>query len=371
MQEIDIALLLQEEATQNQYIFNFVLMNLIFVVAYVNRKKKVPEFITWLLLIVFVLYAYWDTDYFSFRYNFYTSLEGFRDPLYYYLSLLSFKSYTIFRLLIWGTALLLFYKTSRRFNLPSNYTAFIFAIFFLLTFSYARVSLGMALYFYGLSLILRPIRGKELNNLLWGIIIIASSYFGHRSMSVLILLTPLIFIKLNRKTLFLMVLAGIAFSSIAGILLSGFADESISVDPQFNAISDAANQYAVKDIVVEYNWKFTLIRNLRNYSIIIMLLYIVWKAVFTNAKVAMPNSIKRLIYLCCGILIIAVSFMSIPGLGAEIIGYRFLYMLGIPLCIIFTYMCNQGITKPKIAIILLIPALLYAEGFIFGKILSF
>ena len=97
IQEIDIALLLQEEATQNQYIFNFVLMNLIFVVAYFNRNKRIPEYFTWFLILIFLLYAYWDTDYFSFRHSFHTSLEGHRDPLYYYIGLLSFNSYTIFR----------------------------------------------------------------------------------------------------------------------------------------------------------------------------------------------------------------------------------------------------------------------------------
>lgn len=371
MSEVDITTLLQEEATQNQYIFNFVWMNLVFIVAYFNRNRKTPIFFTWLLILIFVLFAFWDTDYFSFRYIFHTSLEGFRDPLYYYLSFISFDSYTIFRLLIWGTGLLLFHKTAKRFNLSSNYTAYIFVIFFLLTFSYARVSLGMALYFYGLSHILKPNYQNQFASLVWGLIFIGCSYFGHRSMVIPILLTPLIFIKLTKKNILALVVGGIAFSSIASTLLTGFADESIPIDPQFAAVTDAATQYAVKDTVVEYNWKFTLMRNLRNYSFVILLGYIIWKCTFSKDRIFITDSTKQLINVCCGILIIAISFLIIPGMGADIIGYRLLYMLGIPLCIILTYMIDRGFTKPKTAFILLIPALLYAEGFIFGKILSF
>lgn len=368
---MDMELLLQHEATQNQYIFNFVLMNIIFLFSYLFRKNKRVVPLVWVLIAVFLLFAYWDTDYFSFRQIFYTSLQGFRDPLYYYLSFVSFDSYTIFRLLIWGSALLLFYKTIKRFSLPLNYSAFIFCVFFLLTFSYARVSLGMAMYFYGVSKLLIPSKNNHWLNLAIGIFFIISSYWGHRSMLVPILLTPLLFIELNKKMVTIFVFAGIVFSGLAQMLLSGFASEEIVMDSQVSGFGEAATQYAQIEYVREYNWKFTLIRYLRNYSFIILMAYFIWKTTMTKTKSVTEPYIKRLLSLCCGVLIIALSFMSMPGHGAEVIGYRYLYMLGIPLCIILTHTIKTGVIKPRVAILLLMPAFLYAEGFIFGKILSF
>lgn len=371
MQEIDIALLLQEEATQNQYIFNFVLMNLIFVVAYVNRKKKLPEFITWLLLIVFVLYAFWDTDYFSFRHIFYTSLEGFRDPLYYYLSILSFKSYTIFRLLIWGTALLLFYKTSRRFNLPSNYTAFIFAIFFLLTFSYARVSLGMALYFYGLSFVIKPSTYYRVESKVWGLLFICLSYLGHRSLVALILLTPLSLLKLDRQNFKQIAVFGTIIGIVTARLISGLMTGDISLGENMGAVGEAADKYANITVEMTYNWKFSLMRNLRFFSIYIACAYIVWKTIYSDSSKYISIYIKKLSTFCIGLLIFSVSFLTVPSWGADIISYRYLYMLGIPLCLIITYLATNGFASYRTIILLLILAFLYSEGFIFGKILSF
>ena len=167
------------------------------------------------------------------------------------------------------------------------------------------------------------------------------------------------------------VFAGIVFSGLAQMLLSGFASEEIVMDSQVSGFGEAATQYAQIEYVREYNWKFTLIRYLRNYSFIILMAYFIWKTTITKTKSVTEPYIKRLLSLCCGVLIIALSFMSMSGHGAEVIGYRYLYMLGIPLCIILTHTIKTGVIKPRVAILLLMPAFLYAEGFIFGKILSF
>ena len=128
---IDIETLQQLEATKGQYIFNFILMNLIFLLSYINRNKRRNIAITWLLALVFVVFAYWDTDYFTFRPIFYSpELATFRDPLYYYLSLISVNSYTVFRLIIWGLGLYFFKKTVDRLNISRNIAIYIFVVFF-------------------------------------------------------------------------------------------------------------------------------------------------------------------------------------------------------------------------------------------------
>lgn len=346
-------------------------MNFIFVVAYWNRKKRIPIRFTWFLILLFCLYAFWDTDYFSFRYMFYSSLEDFRDPLYYYLSKISFGSYTIFRFLIWGAGLLLVIKTVKRFGISPNIAAYVFTIFFMLTFSYARVSLGMAMFFYGLSYIIIPNKCFRVRGYIWGLIFIGCSFFGHRSLAALIALTPLAFIKLEKKIFILLTIGGIMASSLVAALLSSLMSGTISLGDSLGAVGEAAEQYAAKDTIMEYNWKFTLMRNLRNISIILAYAYIVWKVLYSKQSSVVSCPIKKLTTLCYGILIFSVSFLIIPGMGADIIGYRYLYMLGIPLCIIISYFATKGFCKPRTIILLLLMAFLYAEGFIFGKILSF
>lgn len=367
---IDIELLMQEEATQNQYIINFVLMNFVFLIAYLNKDKCYRVMFTWFMILIFCLYAFWDTDYFSFRYIFHTELKGFRDPLYYYLGEVSFGSYTIFRLLIWGTALYLFKKTIDRFKISSNIAAYIFAVFFLLTFSYARVSLGMAMYFYGLSYLIKLPQKDRFWSIVWGLLFIGCSYYGHRSLVALILLTPLAFIKLNKKSFFAITIVGILASSLAATLLSDLITGSLILGNDFGGAGEAAEQYANIEMEMEYNWKFTLMRYLRFSSFYIAIAYFIWKIAFSDDSKHIPNSIKRLTTISLGILIFAVSFMVLPSWGAEIIGYRYLYMLGIPVCIIMSYIASNKLCKPRTVSLLLLLAFLYSEGFIFGKIIS-
>lgn len=367
---IDLSTLLQEEATQNQYIINFVMMNIVFIVAYYNRNRSYPVQVTWILALIFCLYAFWDTDYFSFRYSFYTSLEGHRDPLYYYISLISFNSYTIFRLLIWGTALYLFKRTVDRFDISYNVAAYIFTIFFLLTFSYARASLGMAMYFYGLSFLIKPNQENRFWSIVWGLIFVGCSYYGHRSLMALILLTPLAFVKLNKKSFITIVVIGAMLSGLAATLLSDLISGTLILSDDFGAAGEAAEQYANIEVEKVYNWKFTLMRNLRFWSFYVAMAYIAWKIAFSRDSKLISDEIKRLATICLGILIFAISFMALPSWGAEIIGYRYLYMLGIPICIIVSYLVTYKYCKSQALLLLLLLAFLYAEGFILGKILS-
>lgn len=370
MTDIDLTLLHQEEATWGQYLINFLLMNIIFLMTYLNRKKSYPVQATWIATLIFCLVAYWDTDFFTFRNTFYTSLNDFRDVLYTYLGNISFNSYTIFRLIIWGTALHLFKKTVDRFEISRNIAIYIFTIFFLLTFSYARVSLGMAMYFYGLSFIIKPNRDNRFWSIVIGLAFIGCSYFGHRSLMAIILLTPLAFIKLNKKVFIAIVVIGAIASGLVAILLSDLIAGTIQLSDDFGGAGEAAEHYANIEIELEYNWKFALMRYLRFSSFYVAMAYISWKIAFSADSKLISNEIKRYATLSLGILVLALSFMLLPTWGADTIGYRYLYMLGIPVCIMLSYFRTNRISKSSTIFILLILALMYSEGFILGKVLN-
>jgi hypothetical protein len=185
-----------------------------------------------------------------------------------------------------------------------------------------------------------------------------------------ILLTPLAFIKLNKKVFFAIIIVGVLASNLAANLLSDLIAGTVQLRNDFGSAGEAAEHYANIEVEMEYNWKFTLMRYLRFSSFYITMAYITWKIAFSADSKLISNNIKRLATISLGILIFAVSFMLLPTWGAEIIGYRYLYMLGIPVCIILSYFGTNKISKPRTIFILLILALMYSEGFILGKVLS-
>lgn len=362
-------ILRQGEATLNQYIFNFILMNIIFLLCYIFRNDRKDRTISWLLVLVFCLFAYWDTDYFSFREGFFTSLVDFRDPLYYYLSLISFNSYTLFRFIIWGGGLLLYIKSLEKFNIPLNNAVFIFAIFYLLTFSVGRISLGVCMYFFGISLLLNAEHNK-VSRFIVGIIFVICSYWGHRAMIVPIILSPLIMLKPNRIQISSLIVIGL----IVGKFTAPFLSRIISGDIVMGfglAAEDALLGYASNENEVVMNWKFETTSKLRWYSIYVLMIYCVWKCFYSKYRDAVQISIKHLVTLCFGIFIIAFSLQQFDTIGANEMGERFLLILGIPLTLILAFLRKENICSQKTMFLLLLPALIYAEGFIFGKLLSF
>lgn len=354
----------------SEFFFNFIIMNIIFILVSRNKYDLLEKKSLWFVILFFCLYAFWDTDYFSFAAIFYEGLENFRDPIYYYISKISFGSYIIFRLWIWGVAILLLRDIARRFGLNQNNFCYIFAVFFLLTFSYARVSLGMALYFWGLSFLL--IKDKRWFGRI--IRIFASfvlAYLSHRSMLVVILLTPWAFVKLTkRKVMLFAILSPFVVIGVQAILGNIIAGKLLSGESEF---AQSASDYAQSAIEISFNWKWRLITILRYWSFYIALGYILYVLYFKNKYEYCSSAVQSLLTLTLFIVIIAATILVVAGnrmLGLWLVGYRYLYMAGIPLCIIISYLYqNRVFSEKEVKFMLLFP-FLYAELFLLGKILT-
>lgn len=354
----------------SEFWFNFIIMNLIFLLVSRYKFHSPEKKELWLAVLFFCLYAFWDTDYFSFARVFYEGLANFRDPIYYYISKISFCSYIIFRLWIWGISILLVRDTAKRFNLEQNNFCYVFTIFFLLTFSYARVSLGMALYFWGLSFLLIK-DDVFFNRFLKIIVSFIFAYWAHRSMLVLVLLTPLAFIKLTKKKIiFLVILLPLIVLGIRIVLGNIIAGTLLSGENEF---THSALGYAQSAIKVSFNWKWRLITTLRYWSFYIALIYILYVFFFKNKWEYSSPEIQSLLTFTLFLVIIAVTILIIAGnkmLGLWVVGYRYLYMAGIPISLIISHLYQSDILQEKELRFLLLPAFLYAELFIFGKILT-
>lgn len=354
----------------SEFWFNFLIMNIIFLLVSRYKFHSQEKKGLWFALLLFCLYAFWDTDYFSFARVFYEGLEDFRDPIYQYIAKISFGSYIVFRFWIWGGAILLVRDTAKRFKLNENNFCFVFTVFFLLTFSYARVSLGMALYFWGLSFLL--IKDRAFFYRFFKVVVsFIFAYWVHRSMLVIILLTPLAFIKLTKKKIvFFAVLLPFIILSIQIVLGNIIAGALLSGENEF---SQSALGYAQSAIEVSFNWKWELITTLRYWSFYIALIYILYIFFIKNKWKDCNSEIRSLLTLTLFIIIMAVTILVIAGnkiLGLWVVGYRYLYMSGIPLCIIMSYLYQKNIFNIRELRLLLLFPFFYAELFILGKILT-
>lgn len=359
------------EANLEQYIVSFILLNICFICAFFFRKNEKASGISWLFALLTCLFAYWDSDYFGLQDSFSELAAGysdnFKDPFYIWLAQLSFGNYTMFRFIIWGMALYMFKRTCNIYNIPSGMSAFVFVIFFLTTFAYARASLGMASYFFGISIILY--KQHNFYNILKGLFFLLISILFHRSMAFLVVLSPLVLFRLNKKTVLIVLLllpfAIVALRNAISDFFDGF--QVFGSSEMFANISESAQKYASITDEVEMNWKFALVRYLRISSFFIVFAYIAYKDMCRKGCLGKSDNLVMPMFF---ISILSLMLLLCDSLGTMIVGYRILFMTGLPLCICLTTLYCQKMISLRGLILLVMPSVLSSEGFIFGKILA-
>ena len=106
-----------------------------------------------LLILFFCLFSFWGADWFHYiaEYLVLHNEEKYLSNLeevYVFISLAS-PNYIIFRLIIWGGACLFLFRTFYLIPVKTDLLITTFVIIGLIWFGYARVSLAMAIMFYG------------------------------------------------------------------------------------------------------------------------------------------------------------------------------------------------------------------------------
>lgn len=156
-----------------------------------------------ILMLLFVLFAFWGADYFHYLEMYPLVLEGEEFHLeYVYVWIIQNLSmgYTSFRFIVWGGALFLYLLLIKRLPINKNLALFLFGTLCLIWFSYARSSLAMVMVYLGNSLLYKPYRNKILSFLLgWGIIFCA--IFFHKSAVFIVAISIIVYFlkNINRK----------------------------------------------------------------------------------------------------------------------------------------------------------------------------
>lgn len=225
-----------------------------------NSKIRHPESeyrgkttFMWITCVIFCIYAGWDTDYMHY-YKIYIDIAD--NPIailtthleiaYYPFVVLSAGSYSLFRFLVWGLAMLLMVQSLKQLKLNNNMTAITFVAFNLLYFSYARVSLAMMLYIYGFVLLRTREKRRRVLKTAAALLLIIVSVFFHKSMLFVVMLTPLAFTRLTKGKMVavllllpvLLVVMRYAVDTMLASLSNGSEEEDVL------KIGTAANTYS-------------------------------------------------------------------------------------------------------------------------------
>ena len=279
-----------------------------------------------------------------------SELIGLEMPYQYIIYYLS-GNYFLFRLTVWGGSLLLVVLCSRIYGTSAYSTMFLILAGFLIIFSYARATLAMSLYTLGAIIICQSSehRGALLTKLI-GIGITALSFYFHRSMLPIIVVTILLILlpyKRNfaRVSLYMFPIMVFLFS----MLLREAFDEftliaNTTMDDETGIIRKM--EYYTEETTAKSNFNGYIALTLKYSTFYIPLLLI---AITLQSSEIVKHVKTRGVYLYLFtyfIIVIATSMLFI-GIDNDVLFYRYLFMSFIPLCILISYLRQNEILSVK------------------------
>ena len=332
-----------------------VLLYVIVLIFGINTYKQWPQYKyskasrDVFLLLYFILFAVTytvDADFWGYKsvvvdtnYSVYSSYESI------YYDIISFvnHNYLYFRIIIWGAAVCLVYLTSK---LSQNSPFLVLIILFLLwgnSFSYARASLAFSIYYLGLILLLNSFEKKKTKKiilLIISILIMLSSFAFHRSMGILIALTPFVFAKLGKQTVFFFL-----FLFVVVLIFSDFIISQLLISAELDDnVSHRVNEVYSESEFNYGNWK-GVVGLFFHYGLYVICIFYLLRAVYKQKDKVMGREQKLLIYL---VVLVVVSTLSLVLFNDNTIYmHRFLKMTVIPFSLLIVYFYKKNILTPK------------------------
>lgn len=301
-----------------------------------GRNNKRAAIISFCLL--FCIFATFDGDWYHYKdyvekyftiYKNNTHIE----PLYgFIIEHLTFSSYFLFRLVVWGGGLFILKKALKRMYIDDNTGWFIFMLFSLLHFSYVRVSLGLSILFYGYTFVVKPVLNKRTRSVFLGFVIMLLSVFFHKSMFVPIILAFVSFIPFTKIEFIISI---IIYPFVCKYAQDYIVEFMFSGDEQI-----AGANYLLKE---KNNTGIGL--NILNHSTTIYVaLYFIYTSIhYLFKKNNSYNTLFLRIFHWCYALVYIFFVVSTFTVGGQYLAGRFLQMIYIP----FTFLLYYSIFYKK------------------------
>lgn len=336
-----------EEATRSLILINdamFLLMVLLlktgYTEGYVSHKRIV---ITFIILALFCLFPFCAGDYWHYAevfhivktYSHNINLENI------YLNIINLVSnYHIFRAVVWGAAIILLLQCFKLSSINVGVALFFFVTRYILTFSYARVSLSMVILFCGLLLIGYVIDycygPRKLVYFVIGLLLIFTSLYFHKSavFGIGISVLSILMLKQNKFTITLTFIAVPIMIFIISSLVNSFVeldleDNEFMLDKAYIYLERGGSGYVSFTKSIQENiWRFP------NYICAFMCI----KAVTQGYYSQWPTSIK----LCTNAAFLCTLISTLFLFVSDTFFFRFSNFSMVPSIIFISYCYING-----------------------------
>lgn len=258
-----------------------------------------------------------------------SSMEVFFDNLATFVG----GNYLLWRLVVWGGALLLMLLTIKRLGIEKNFAFFVFFILYINIFNYSRASLAMSVYFLGLSLIIKNDNVKLLSFVI-GCFLIWSCQFFHKSASVLVFCTIFAFVPLNKRTIpVLLILTLLLMNYGYDYFVKTMQDREAMDETAYRFIyySDSSSRFA--------DGLASVINQFLKYGTFYIPFIILTRAIYFSGN-KFDRIIKRLYGVTFAIVLVATVFAFTAA--TNVYFYRVLYMSFAPICYLIVSVYSTG-----------------------------
>lgn len=307
-------------------------------------------------ILLFSLTSFIDGDFFHY-YELMSEYKGHIvdednvgiEKVYQYLIYFIDGDYFLFRLAVWGAALIVTVLSARCFQLNVYHTLFVIFAGFIITFSYARATLAMSIFSLGaaISCVASEYKNrKKYFQIALGLAIIASSMYFHRSMLPVIaiavcgILMP--WKKLfSRYSLWLFPLFVIVLSIVVRVVFEELAHIANAWNDDETGTLDKMEHYRTAvGAQSNINGYITLVVQYISYYLPLAIIANVFRS--SDVLNAIDKRVVSLYIIVYWIFVLASSFLFID-FDSNTLFYRYLYMTFIPLSMLIVYMKDKGI----------------------------
>lgn len=310
-----------------------------------NNLYKYRNIFTFLILL-FVVTCSVVGDFYHYQqmvwnYDFTLGAKNHGEPIYRYIIGFVEKNYLLFRILVWGSGIIIYNQLVKRIGFNQCNVLFVLFSLYALVYSYARASLAMVLYFGGLTVFVVNNKNILFEKIL-GLFLIFFSYCFHHSIFILIVLTPIIYIRFTKRYLiFLVIVLPLLFIITKGYIQQIMFDESTLGNDE---LQGKLQLYSNREVAM-VNWK-GVIYEFSGYLTFFIPISVCTYLLYFKNKVKIPNIIHAFFNLSLTLVLISIMFLCLDIQG-KVFFYRILYMTFIPLSIILYYIYNAKLIQKK------------------------
>ena len=321
---------------------------------YVNEKDRFRTTLLYCGILLFALTPFVGDDFFhyhelmsEYRGQVFGDQERGLEAFYQYLIYYIDGDYFLFRLVVWGASLFVVVRAARRYGANIYHTLFVILAGFIVTFSYARATLAMAVFSLGVVMICVINEQKFIKKILTtiiGLITVLCSIYFHRSMFPMVVIAVLWQLlprkrQLSKYSLWLFPI----FVAISAIVLKTAFEELLVVANTMedeSGMLDRAEYYTEQDGVKH---------NLNGYIRLILhyltfyFPFIVIANAFRSDRVQQlaDRKIIWMYQIMYWIMVFATSFLFLD-IETDVLFDRYLYMSFIPMSLLVVSMKDNG-----------------------------